>query len=194
MANAASKVRYGCKKMVFSVPTDGKYEKPWQNPGAESIAISNGSSSSSSIAADDNPNFFTSSGGGAGKELKVQAARFIQAFYTKILGQTKDSSTGALVEGPNDAAKNFAFGFETTGDQGGYRVWVLNNKATVPTYTAATNTSSGITEDAESSTFTASPIKCSDGIERTMVTFEPGDAGYEKAFDTVPFMTMATTA
>ena len=183
----SSKVRFGLKRMFFSVPTDGKYEKPWQNKGAESVAISNGSSSSSSIAADDNPNFFTSSGAG-GKGLTVQAARFIRDFYTKVLGQTKDETTGALVESPTDVAKSFAFGFETTGDVGGYRVWVLNNTADTPT-----NTSSGINEDAETSNFKASPIACSDGVERTMVTFEPGDAGYEKAFDTVPFMTMATS-
>ena len=167
---ASSKVRFGLKRMLFSVPTDGKYEKPWRNEGAESVAIANGSSSSSSIAADDNPNFFTSSGAG-GKELTVQAARFARDFYVKVLGQTKD---------------------ETTGDQGAYRVWVLNNTADTPTLTAATNTSSGINEDAETSNFKASPIECSDGVERTMVTFEPGDAGYEKAFDAVPFMTMAT--
>lgn len=184
---AGSKVKFGCKRMLFSVPTDGKYEKPWQNPGAESIAISNGSSSSSSIPADDNPNFYVSSGSG-GKELTVQASRFIRDFYTKILGQTKDSTTGALVEGPGDVSKNFAFGFELTGDQGGYRVWLLNNSASTPTYTAGTNTSSGITEDAESSTFKASAIKCKDGKERTMVTFEPGDAGYDTAFDVVPYM------
>lgn len=189
---ASSRVRFGLKRMFFSVPTDGKYEKPWRNEGAESVAIANGSSSSSSIAADDNPNFFTSSGAG-GKELTVQAARFARDFYTKALGQTKDETTGALVEGPTDTAKPFAFGFETTGDQGAYRVWVLNCTATTPTYTAGTNTSSGVTEDAESSTFSASPIECSDSVERTMVTFEPGDAGYEKAFDTVPFMTMATS-
>ncbi len=186
----SSKVRFGLKRMFFSVPTDGKYEKPWQNKGAESVAISNGSSSSSSIAADDNPNFFTSSGAG-GKELTVQAARFIRDFYTKVLGQTKDETTGALVESPTDVAKSFAFGFETTGDVGCYRVWVLNNTADTPTLTAATNTSSGINEDAETSNFKASPIACSDGVERTMVTFEPGDAGYEKAFENVPFMTMA---
>lgn len=189
---ASSKVRFGLKRMFFSVPTDGKYEKPWRNEGAESVAIANGSSSSSSIAADDNPNFFTSSGAG-GKELTVQAARFIRDFYTKALGQTKDETTGALVEGPTDVAKSFAYGFETTGDQGAYRVWVLNCTATTPTFTAGTNTSSGVNEDSESSTFSASPIACSDGVERTMVTFEPGDAGYEKAFDTVPFMTMATS-
>ena len=188
---ASSKVRFGLKRMLFSVPTDGKYEKPWRNEGAESVAIANGSSSSSSIAADYNPNFFTSSGAG-GKELTVQAARFARDFYVKVLGQTKDETTGALVEGPTDVAKSFAFGFETTGDQGAYRVWVLNNTADTPTLTAAPNTSSGINEDAETSNFKASPIECSDGVERTMVTFEPGDAGYEKAFDAVPFMTMAT--
>ncbi|MCI6843806.1 MAG: hypothetical protein MR874_03480 [Coriobacteriaceae bacterium] len=190
---ASSRVRFGLRRMFFSVPTDGKYEVPWQNPGAESVAISNGSSSSSSIAADDNPNFYVSSGAG-GKEMTVQASRFVRDFYTKILGQAKDTATGALVEGPTDAARNFAFGFETTGDQGGYRVWALNNSATVPTFTAGTNTSSGVTEDSESSTFSTSAIKCSDGVERTMVTFEPGDTGYEKAFETVPFMDMAPGA
>ena len=183
-----SKVKFGCKKFFFSVYDEsGKAEKPWANPGAQSVDIANGNSSSSSIAADDNPNFYVSSGSG-GKELTVQATRFIRDFYTKILGQTKDSTTGALVEGPGDVSKNFAFGFEVGGDQGGYRVWLLNNSATTPTSKPGTNTNSGITEVPEVSTFKSSAIKCKDGKERIMVTFEPGDAGYEAAFDSVPYM------
>lgn len=187
---AEQKVRFGLSKLHFAALTaEGKAEKPWPNIGAKSVSVSNGSSSSMSIAADNNPNFFTKSGGASGKEYEFEVTRFIRDFYTKILGQTKDTATGALVESVDDVAKQFAAGFEISGDLGGYRVWVLNNSATgVPTYSASTNTDGSLSEASEKLTTKASSIKCNDGKERTVVVFEPGDPGYATAFDAVPFL------
>ncbi len=190
---AEQKVRFGLSKLHFAELTaDGKAAKPWANIGAKSVSVSNGSSSSMSIAADNNPNFFTKSGGASGKEYEFEATRFVRDFYTKILGQTKDATTGALVESVDDVAKQFAVGFEISGDLGGYRVWVLNCSATgVPTYSANTNTEGSLSEASEKLSVKASSIKCKDGKERTVVTFEPGDAGYATAFDSVPFLAAA---
>lgn len=187
---AEQKVKFGLSKLHFAALTaEGKAEKPWPNIGAKSVSVSNGSSSSMSIAADNNPNFFTKSGGASGKEYEFEVTRFIRDFYTKILGQTKDTATGALVESVDDVAKQFAAGFEISGDLGGYRVWVLNNSATgVPTYSASTNTDGSLSEASEKLTTKASSIKCKDGKERTVVVFEPGDPGYATAFDAVPFL------
>ena len=187
---AEQKVKFGLSKLHFAALTaEGKAEKPWPNIGAKSVSVSNGSSSSMSIAADNNPNFFTKSGGASGKEYEFEVTRFIRDFYTKILGQTKDTATGALVESVDDVAKQFAAGFEISGDLGGYRVWVLNNSATgVPTYSASTNTDGSLSEASEKLTTKVSSIKCKDGKERTVVVFEPGDPGYATAFDAVPFL------
>lgn len=187
---AEQKVKFGLSKLHFAALTaEGKAEKPWPNIGAKSVSVSNGSSSSMSIAADNNPNFFTKSGGASGKEYEFEVTRFIRDFYTKILGQTKDPTTGALVESVDDVAKQFSAGFEISGDLGGYRVWVLNNSATgVPTYSASTNTDGSLSEASEKLTTKASSIKCKDGKERTVVVFEPGDPGYATAFDAVPFL------
>ncbi|WP_455044073.1 major tail protein [Lancefieldella rimae] len=187
---AEQKVKFGLSKLHFAALTaEGKAEKPWPNIGAKSVSVSNGSSSSMSIAADNNPNFFTKSGGASGKEYEFEVTRFIRDFYTKILGQTKDPTTGALVESVDDVAKQFSAGFEISGDLGGYRVWVLNNSATgVPTYSASTNTDGSLSEASEKLTTKASSIKCNDGKERTVVVFEPGDPGYATAFDAVPFL------
>lgn len=187
---AEQKVKFGLSKLHFAALTaEGKAEKPWPNIGAKSMSVSNGSSSSMSIAADNNPNFFTKSGGASGKEYEFEVTRFVRDFYTKILGQTKDPTTGALVESVDDVAKQFSAGFEISGDLGGYRVWVLNNSATgVPTYSASTNTDGSLSEASEKLTTKASSIKCKDGKERTVVVFEPGDPGYATAFDAVPFL------
>ncbi len=190
---AEGKVKYGIKRIFFAGHDgSGKYEKPWQNPGAKSVAISNGSSSSSKIPADDNPNFFVKSGA-SGRELEIQLTKFMRKYHTAFLGQQVDSATGALSEGPDDISKDFACGFEMTSDCGGYRVWLLSCSSELPTYTAATNTDSGITEDSETARLSASAVVCKDGKHRTMVTFETGDTGYETAFDSVPYMDKSET-
>lgn len=190
---AEQKVKFGLSKIHFAALTaEGKAEKPWENIGAKSVSVSNGSSSSMSIVADNNPNFFTKSGGSSSKEYEFEVTRLVRDFYTKILGQTKDTTTGALVESVNDVAKNFAVGFEIGGDLGGFRVWVLNCAATgVPTYSVSTNTEGSLSEGSEKFSAKASSIKCKDGKERTVVTFEPGDPGYATAFDAVPFLVAA---
>lgn len=184
MANPQNKVKFGLKRLHFAAYTgDTACEKPWENPGAKSVSVSAADSSTFTIEADDNPSFF-SKGGGGGKELTIEATRFVRDFYVKFCGQEVETETGALVEGPDDVFKPFAVGFEMTGDAGKIRVWVLHGTATVPTYSAKT----GNNEDTDSTTVTASSVKCADGKTHTMVTFEPGDAGYETAFDKVPFM------
>lgn len=180
-----SKVRFGLKKLFFAKRnSDGTYETPWQNPGAEEIAISNGSSSTSVINADDE-DFFTKNAAGS-RQLDLTVARFARNFYTKFLGQQIDATTGGLVDSPDDVASTFAVLYETTGDQGSYRSCFFGCTSEIPTMTAATNTSNGITEDAEKASLKATPVKMSDGKKHTVISLEPGDKGYDTFFSAVP--------
>lgn len=180
-----SKVRFGLRKLYFAKRnTDGTYETPWQNPGAEELAISNGSSSSSVINADDE-DFYTRSSAGS-RQLDLTVARFARDYYTKFLGQQIDATTGGLVDSPDDVASTFAVLYETTGDQGGYRCCFFGCTSEQPTMTASTNTSNGITEDAEKASLKATPVEMNDGKKHTVISLEPGDMGYDTFFSSVP--------
>lgn len=180
-----SKVRFGLKKLFFAKRNaDGTYETPWQNPGAEELAISNGSSSSSVINADDE-DFYTRSSAGS-RQLDLTVARFARDYYTKFLGQQIDVTTGGLVDSPDDIASTFAVLYETTGDQGGYRGCFFGCTSETPTMTASTNTTNGITEDAEKASLKATPVEMNDGKKHTVISLEPGDKGYDDFFKSVP--------
>ena len=116
-------------------------------------------------------------------------AKFPQSFLTEVLGQEIDETTGGVIEGPGDVAKNFALMFQLEGDAGGKRVCWYHCSATVPTFTAATSTDT-ITEASETSTVTASPVNIG-GKLRTQISMESGDAGYANFFTKVPLSTEA---
>lgn len=182
-----SKVRFGISKLYFAVQnSDGTYEKPWANPGAESVDLSSGSGDKQIISAD-NKIYYSKASAGS-KQLEVTVARFVRDFYIKILGQSIDITTGGLVESPDDIGKTFCCMYEVSGDQGGYRSAFLGCTSSVPTYSAATNTESSISEAAEKATFSASAVTCADGKEHTVITLEPGDKGYDTFFDAVPLV------
>ena len=180
-----SKVRFGLKKAYFAVYDEAakKYEAPWANPGAEALDVSSGNADKQIINADDR--IFYSKAGAGSKQLDLTVTRFSRDFYTKILGQTIDPTTGGLLESPDDIGKTFAFMFEVGGDQGAFRVCYFGCTSTVPTYSAGTNTDSSITESAEKATLSASAVTIN-GKACTVVTCEPGDAGYDKFFTAVP--------
>lgn len=182
-----SKVRFGLKKLYFAKQNDdGTYEKPWPNPGAESADVSNSSGDRQIISADDGT-FYAKSLAGS-KSIDLTVARFVRDYYTKLLGQTLDTTTGGLIESPDDVAAKFACMFEVSGDQGAYRSCFFGCTSTVPTYSAATNTESSLSEAAEKATLTVDPVECADGLKHMCVTYEPGDAGYDDFFSAVPLV------
>lgn len=187
MATKESKVRIGLHR-AFWAPRleDGKYGAVKEFQWPEECSISNGSGKSDTIYAGDAPRYSRS--GSGSKELSVQMTKFDRDFLTACCGQVlEEATTGGISDTGEGGGKEFAFGYETTGDQGSIRTWFYVCTATAPTHAAKTNGES-MNEDAESSTFTAVRGKCTgDGKERLSTTFEPGDAGYETAFDKVPF-------
>lgn len=182
----ANKIQYGISNVYYAVETaEGQYSTPVHMPGGENLAITNSGGDQNIIYAD-NQNYWSRSSS-SGKQGDLQMAKFPESFLTDVLGQEKDETTGGIIEGPGDTAKNFAFMFQLEGDQGGKRVCWYHCSATVPVYTAATATDT-ITEASETSTITASPTTIS-GKLRTQISMETGDTGYNTFFSKVPLST-----
>lgn len=182
----ANKVQYGISNVYYAVETaEGQYSTPVKMPGAENLAISNSGGDQDTIYAD-NQNYWSRSST-SGKQGDLQMAKFPQSFLKDVLGQEIDETTGGVIEGPGDVAKAFALMFQLEGDAGGKRVCWFHCTATVPTYTAATNTDS-ISEASETSTVTASPVTIG-GKLRTQISMESGDNGYVNFFTKVPLST-----
>lgn len=184
-----SKVRFGiCNARYAVMKADGTYEDPVAMPGAESVDVSTSGGNNSSIYADNEPFYNSSSSGSV--EISVQMARFPRSFLTDVCGQTEEAD-GAISQSPEDTGKEFAFMFELSGDQGGYRVCYFRCTATVPVSSASTNTDS-VSEAPETSTFTAVGAKMPDGKTRTCTRCETGDDAYADFLTKVPFATAAS--
>lgn len=182
-----SKVRVGLHRAFWATrQDDGKYAAPKEFTWPEECTISNGSGKSETIYAGDAPRY--SRTGSGSKELEVQMTKFDRDFLVACCGHVLEAeATGGITDPGEGGGKEFAFGYETTGDQGSIRTWFYLCTSTNPTCAAKTNGES-MNEDAESATFTAVRAKCTaDGKERLSTTFEPGDAGYDTAFNKVPF-------
>lgn len=188
---ADSKVRFGLSAAYYAVLKDGgTYDTPVRMVGAQSIDVSNSGSDSDSLYGDDIV-MYTANNGSSGKTLEVQFSKIGRDFLKNVCGMTEDPETGIVSESPDDTGRSFAFGFQTTGDAGGMRTWVLENTATVPVHSPGTNTDS-LTEDPDSATFTSKPHECADGKRRLSCFCETGDAGYANFFAKVPFQVAAT--
>ena len=191
MANTAteSSFRIGLARAFYAVKNaDGKYGTPVEFEFPEECDIKINGGDAQSIYAGDASRWRKA--GAQSKELSVQMTHFKRAFLKDCLGYKEEFTTGGITDTGSGTAKEFAFGIETTGDQGAYRQWFFCCTATTPVHKAQTNTDN-IQEDSETSTFTAVPVKCGDGITRIDTTFEPGDSGYENAFTAVPFQAAA---
>lgn len=191
MANTVteSSFRIGLARAFYAVKNaDGKYGTPTEFEFPEECDIKINGGDAQSIYAGDASRWRKA--GAQSKELSVQMTHFKRAFLKDCLGYKEETTTGGITDTGSGQAKEFAFGIETTGDQGSYRQWFFSCTATTPVHKAQTNTDN-IQEDSETSTFTAVPTKCGDGVTRIDTTFEPGDSGYENAFSAVPFQAAA---
>lgn len=181
---AENKVRFGMRRAFYAVmKDDGTYEDPVEMMGPESCDTSASGSNADSIYAGDSA-YYTKNGGASGYELSVQFAKLGTDFLCDVCGMVKNDD-GSVDEDPDGAAKRFAFGYETTGDLGGQRIWFFECTSTTPTHNAATNTDS-INEDPDTATFTAVPHTFPDGSRRVTRRCEVGDAAYTDFFKSVP--------
>ena len=180
-----SSFRIGLARAFYAKrQSDGKYSAPVEFEFPEECDIKINGGDAQSIYAGDASRWRKA--GATSKELSVQMTHFKRSFLQDCLGFVAESTTGGITDTGSGKASDFAFGIETTGDQGAYRQWFFCCTATTPVHKAQTNTDN-IQEDSETSTFTAVPVKCGDGVTRIDTTFETGDSGYETAFEKVPF-------
>lgn len=186
MAATENKVRTGLHRAFWAPRLEnGKYGAVKEFEWPEEASLSNSGGSSDRIWAGDAERY--KRGGSTSKEISVQMTKFDRDFLVAACGHHLEAeATGGISDVGDVKAKEFAFGIETTGDQGNIRAWFYCCTSTVPVHSAKTNTDS-LNEDPETATFTAVKVKCGDGKERISTTFEPGDAGYEGAFTKVPF-------
>ena len=187
MAANESKIRIGMSRAFWaSRLDDGKYGLVREFEWPEECTISVGGSDSQVIYAGDKQRYKKS--GAASKELAVQMTKFSREFLSACCGQVlEEAATGGISDTGDGTAKEFAFGMETTGDQGKIRTWFYCCTSTVPVHSPKTNTDQ-LVEAADTATFTAVSVECTgDGVERLSTTFEVGDAGYDTCFDAVPF-------
>lgn len=161
----ANKVLYGLKNVHYALYTEstGDYGavKAW--PGAVSISLS-AEGESNTFYADDMPYFVTVSN--AGYSGDFESAKIPTDFRTAIMGETKDTTTGIIIEDAAEAPKPFALMFEFEGDETAARYCLYNCKITRPNIESSTTE-----EGTEVQTVTA-----------TITAIPQPDTGYVKAF------------
>ncbi len=113
-----NKVKFGLKNVhVFPITAMSDsavtYGEVIKIPGAVALSLS-ANGESEDFFADDNVYFSTFANSGYEGDLEI--ALIPDEFYTKILGQLKDTN-GAIVEGVDDRTSNYAMAFEFDGDQ-----------------------------------------------------------------------------
>lgn len=138
------RIRYGIKNVHYAVATAGQdealtYATPIAVPGAKSISLDAQGESTDEYA--DNVVWWhgdVNSGYSGTFEFEDTAAA--ETFMQTVLGQTKDSTTGTVIEKSSDQQKEFALGFEFTLDGGtetGKRIWMLRCKMSRPQISGA---------------------------------------------------------
>lgn len=135
---AANKVHFGLKRACYSMLTEtvdpdtgvitSTYGPVKQWPGAVSLDMSSTGDLSNFYA--DDGTYYTMSEE-SGYEGDFESASIPDQFRQDAFGDIVDDN-GALIEGDGITQKYFAFGFETSGDVGGQRVWLYKCKATRP--------------------------------------------------------------
>ena len=161
----ANKVLYGLKNVHYALYTEstGTYGtvKAW--PGAVSISLS-AEGESNTFYADNMPYFVTVSN--AGYSGDFESAKIPEDFRTSIMGETKDTTTGMIIEDSAAAPKPFALMFEFDGDETAARYCLYNCKITRPNIESSTSE-----EGVEVQTVTAN-----------ITAIPQADTGYVKAY------------
>ena len=164
----ANKVLYGMSKCYIAklTETDGEitYDTPFEMPGVVGLSPE--------------PQGETTKHEG---ELVITLTP--EEFFTKILGQEKDTN-GAIIENANDKTARFALMFEGQGDKTARRWVYWDCTATRPTREHNT-TEESIEVATESITITMSPRSTDNAIKCHIEPTEENKAIYDKFFTKV---------
>lgn len=130
----ANKVKYGLSNVhVFPITKDDQesttYGEAINIPGAVSLSLK-AEGSSDPFYADNIAYYVTSANNGYSGSLEM--ALIPDDFLIKILGQTKDETSGVLLESADDKNTAFAFAFQFEGDVNATRHIFYNCTATRP--------------------------------------------------------------
>lgn len=182
--NAMPNYRHGISNAVIAMQTAvGTYGTPWNEVGAESVEVSPAERNSTTFYSD-NAKPATVNGARGNKTINVQFASFSKDFQTNCFGHTIDTTTGAVVESDDDEGGTFAFGYEVQGTIGPIRVWQLGCTTSDPSHSFQTD-GDNATESPDTATFTINGDVIG-GKQRSTITCNKGDAGFETFLSAVP--------
>lgn len=131
----ANKVKFNLKNVHIAPVTDSGYDTPFSLPGAVALSLS---------AEGDNEKFYADgtvyyqSFANNGYSGSLEIAMVTDEFRTKVLNETKDSSTKNMTESINNAPIDFALGFQIDGDDTETKFWFLKCSVSRPSVEAAT--------------------------------------------------------
>lgn len=183
------RIRFGLKNCKYapisSVAEDGKvtYGEVKPMPGAVNMSLQ-ATGESIEEYADDGVWYAETINSGYDGTLELQ--EIPEEFITECLGQTKDETSGAVVENENDQPKEFALFGEMSyrGDstRKGKRFWFYRVTASRPEIAGSTKTNT-VTPQHEILNIKVRP-RLNDGAVKATIT--SNETGYE-AFATAPF-------
>lgn len=183
-AETVNKVLYGMSKCYIAklTETDGEitYDTPFEMPGVVGLSPEPQGETTKHYA-DNIVYYIANSNQGYEGELVITLTP--EEFFTKILGQTKDTN-GAIIENANDKTARFALMFEGQGDKTARRWVYWDCTATRPTREHNT-TEESIEVATESITITMSPRSTDNAIKCHIEPTEENKAIYDKFFTKV---------
>lgn len=173
-----NKVQFGLKNVhIAPMEDDGTYGDIFALEGAVNLQL-DAEGEESNFAADDNAKYFSrfTNNGYSGS---LEVALINEDFFTKILGQIKDSN-GVLSENVNDVVKKFALMFEVDGDVKKSRYVYYNVSVSRPSFEAAT-----VEESIEPQTQTLDMTASQNANGFTRSKVEAGETAYDTFFTSV---------
>lgn len=175
----ANKVQFGLSKIkLFPITKDDTsgttYGELIDLPGAVSLTLDSEESENKFYA--DNMDYF-SSFKSSGYTGSMEIAKIPTNVLTEIFGQTKDSTTGALVEKATDKVKEFGMAFQIEGDESPTVYQLMKVSCGKPAVKSSTTTDS--TEPVTAELKISAKPRMSDQVIKAI--YEQDAAGHETA-------------
>lgn len=185
---ATNKVKFGLSKCYYAVYTESTdtYVTPVALPGAVSLTIDPEGETTKFRA--DNVDYYTTVANN-GYSGSLELAKFPASFFTDVLGELADSTSGMRYEKSDIQPKPFALLFQVEGDVAATRFAFYNVTAARPGAGSQT-TDTTITPVTETINITAA-ARASDHVVKGVI--ESGATSYSNWFSAVVTPTIATT-
>lgn len=184
------RVRYGFSNLYYAVATEGTggaltYATPVAVKGAKSMALT-ASGSEVNEPADNSTWFSIRTNDGYSGTIEFEDTAAADTFLQTVLGQTKDSTTGLVVEKADDEPLEFAIMGQMElagGTETGKRACFFRCVASRPDVNAQTKEVGGLTIATNTINVTALPRISDNAVKTTCVST---DSAYANFFTAVP--------